>query len=277
MFVNDQRGEPPRIGIVPPSRKGSRKGKSRARDESRFESLDGETTNEKVNLDNRDEGLPFHDKQTTTAPMLSQTVALSTTTTDRGQSWPFVARLARTWPFRFTASLYLLIRRFFSLFGLAYPTRPHLNSLLSRLQTEPDPEKSATSIVSIKSTVVSLSLSQDTTGSTPPTSLPPSPTPFSQSMIPRQIRAPPPRMTPKTLVLDLDETLIHSTSRPSSLGGRGRRAVPKGLKTTMVEVVLDGRSTMYTVYKRPWVDFFLRKVTFPSPLVLSSRESTTHE
>ncbi|TNY17699.1 NLI interacting factor, partial [Rhodotorula diobovata] len=29
----------------------------------------------------------------------------------------------------------------------------------------------------------------------------------------------------------------------------------------VVEVVLDGRSTVYTVYKRPWVDFFLRKVS----------------
>jgi hypothetical protein len=28
----------------------------------------------------------------------------------------------------------------------------------------------------------------------------------------------------------------------------------------MVEVVLGGRSTLYTVYKRPFVDYFLRKV-----------------
>ncbi|KAK4055393.1 Nuclear envelope morphology protein 1 [Microbotryomycetes sp. JL221] len=66
----------------------------------------------------------------------------------------------------------------------------------------------------------------------------------------------PPRMTPKTLVLDLDETLIHSTSRPYAPNKRNA-----GLKVKLVEVVLDGRSTMYTVYKRPWVDFFLRKVS----------------
>lgn len=76
---------------------------------------------------------------------------------------------------------------------------------------------------------------------------------------------------PKTLVLDLDETLIHSTSRALrahaggglfSMGGfgfgfgekRGREA------GHMVEVVLGGRCTLYHVYKRPFVDYFLRKV-----------------
>ncbi|KAL6309736.1 NLI interacting factor-like phosphatase-domain-containing protein [Sparassis latifolia] len=75
---------------------------------------------------------------------------------------------------------------------------------------------------------------------------------------------------PKTLVLDLDETLIHSTSRPiyaSSTGGSGllglggifgRRNKGAG---HMVEVVLGGRSTLYHVYKRPFVDYFLRKVS----------------
>lgn len=68
---------------------------------------------------------------------------------------------------------------------------------------------------------------------------------------------------PKTLVLDLDETLIHSTSRPipsaggSGLFGFGGRN--KGAGYT-VEVVLGGRSTLYHVYKRPFVDYFLRKV-----------------
>lgn len=70
----------------------------------------------------------------------------------------------------------------------------------------------------------------------------------------------------KTLVLDLDETLIHSTSRPLdahhgggllSTLGIGRRN--KGAGHT-VEVVLGGRSTIYHVYKRPFVDYFLRKV-----------------
>ena len=73
---------------------------------------------------------------------------------------------------------------------------------------------------------------------------------------------------PKTLVLDLDETLIHSTSRPlntfvsggsgffglGSFSGRNKGA------SHMVEVVLEGRTTLYHVYKRPFVDFFLRTV-----------------
>lgn len=72
---------------------------------------------------------------------------------------------------------------------------------------------------------------------------------------------------PKTLVLDLDETLIHSTSRPIfatgsgggllGLGGFGKSN--KGAGHT-VEVVMGGRSTVYHVYKRPFVDYFLRKV-----------------
>jgi len=40
------------------------------------------------------------------------------------------------------------------------------------------------------------------------------------------------------------------------LGGFGRR----GKGGHMVEVVLGGRSTLYHVYKRPFVDYFLRKV-----------------
>lgn len=70
---------------------------------------------------------------------------------------------------------------------------------------------------------------------------------------------------PKTLVLDLDETLIHSTSKPMPAGGTGlfrlgsfgRRNAAAG---HMVEVVLQGKSTLYHVYKRPFVDFFLRTV-----------------
>lgn len=73
---------------------------------------------------------------------------------------------------------------------------------------------------------------------------------------------------PKTLVLDLDETLIHSTSRPLNSfvsGGSGFFGLGsfngrnKGT-SHMVEVVLGGRSTLYHVYKRPFVDFFLRTV-----------------
>lgn len=78
-----------------------------------------------------------------------------------------------------------------------------------------------------------------------------------------------PLHTRKTLVLDLDETLIHSTTRPISpssgnrgflnfwslIGfGRNRKA------GHIVEVVMGGRSTLYHVYKRPFADYFLRKV-----------------
>ena len=76
---------------------------------------------------------------------------------------------------------------------------------------------------------------------------------------------------PKTLVLDLDETLVHSTSRPLrahagggifSMGGLGFGFGEKRGREAghMVEVVLGGRCTLYHVYKRPFVDYFLRKV-----------------
>lgn len=58
-----------------------------------------------------------------------------------------------------------------------------------------------------------------------------------------------PRLEKKWLVLDLDETLIHSTS--------------KGSKTHdhMVEVLIDKHACLYYVYRRPHVDYFLRKVS----------------
>ncbi|KAI9188689.1 Nuclear envelope morphology protein 1 [Blastocladiella emersonii ATCC 22665] len=57
-----------------------------------------------------------------------------------------------------------------------------------------------------------------------------------------------PALRKKTLVLDLDETLIHSTSR--------------GLRRCdhLIEVTIDHHKCLYYVYKRPHVDFFLRKV-----------------
>lgn len=68
---------------------------------------------------------------------------------------------------------------------------------------------------------------------------------------------------PKTLVLDLDETLIHSTSKPigHSSSGSGLLGFGRRNKGHTVEVVLGGRSTLYHVYKRPFVDYFLRKVS----------------
>ena len=68
---------------------------------------------------------------------------------------------------------------------------------------------------------------------------------------------------PKTLVLDLDETLIHSTSKPMSSSSSGSGLLGFGRRNNghTVEVFLSGRSTIYHVYKRPFVDYFLRKVS----------------
>ncbi|GHJ87306.1 hypothetical protein NliqN6_3708 [Naganishia liquefaciens] len=95
---------------------------------------------------------------------------------------------------------------------------------------------------------------------------------------------------PKTLILDLDETLIHSTSRPLSLqsSGMGSGSGIMGISLSglfsggkhqrggggargeghVVEVVLGGRSTLYHVYKRPYVDHFLKKVSSWYTLVI---------
>ncbi|KAF7288244.1 FCP1-like proteiny domain-containing protein [Mycena chlorophos] len=67
---------------------------------------------------------------------------------------------------------------------------------------------------------------------------------------------------PKTLVLDLDETLIHSTSRPLPSASSGFFGIGGNQSSgRMVEVVLGGHSTLYHVYKRPFTDFFLRTVS----------------
>lgn len=79
------------------------------------------------------------------------------------------------------------------------------------------------------------------------------------------------RFPQKTLVLDLDETLIHSTSRPnpslasSGSGFFGLGSIGRGNKSPghTVEVILGGKHTQYHVYKRPFVDFFLRTVSCP--------------
>ncbi|CAG8477694.1 4355_t:CDS:2 [Paraglomus occultum] len=51
----------------------------------------------------------------------------------------------------------------------------------------------------------------------------------------------------KTLILDLDETLIHSTVRGSD-------------NAHMLEVMVDSHACLYYVHKRPHVDYFLMKV-----------------
>ncbi|GAA5865375.1 hypothetical protein JCM8547_005073 [Rhodosporidiobolus lusitaniae] len=183
--------------------------------------------------------------------------------------------------------VYLLLHRFLALFGLVEKGgRPGWNALLvpssssssspsasaSPSQQEkgedPSPPSPSQAVTRRGSRVLTVSLSFSSSSSRSPSpsrSSTPSTSSSSQSLsVPRPLPPPPPppRLTPKTLVLDLDETLIHSTSRPYSKsrsgGGKGGQG---SLKTRVVEVVLEGRSTVYTVYKRPWVDFFLRKVS----------------
>ena len=94
---------------------------------------------------------------------------------------------------------------------------------------------------------------------TPPPSRTPTPTCSPSVGLPIAPRKTPFHL-PKTLVLDLDETLIHSTSRPLPAPGiRGLFGARRTASHT-VEVVMGDRSTLYHVYKRPFVDFFLRKV-----------------
>ncbi|GEQ66697.1 hypothetical protein JCM33374_g360 [Metschnikowia sp. JCM 33374] len=82
----------------------------------------------------------------------------------------------------------------------------------------------------------------------------------------KYILPPPPRLFPlsrnpekrrrkKTLVLDLDETLIHSLSRgaPRSFGSSG--------SSHMIELRVNNVATLYYVYKRPFCDFFLKEVS----------------
>lgn len=147
------------------------------------------------------------------------------------------------WRRRVGLSIYIFLRHLLSFLPTLAQTRP--------LPSPPTPTPT-TDVPDDKDELL-------TSLSTPP--LPPprsfflrrTPPPPSRSASPAHPPRPP-RLTPKTLVLDLDETLIHSTSRPYNNGAR------HGLKVRVVEVVLEGRSTVYTVYKRPWVDFFLRKV-----------------
>ncbi|KAI8048867.1 NLI interacting factor-like phosphatase-domain-containing protein [Syncephalis plumigaleata] len=60
------------------------------------------------------------------------------------------------------------------------------------------------------------------------------------------ISQPPPR---KTLVLDLDETLVHADQHGGSRVDH------------VVEVVMDGYAQLYFIGKRPHTDYFLRKVS----------------
>lgn len=89
-----------------------------------------------------------------------------------------------------------------------------------------------------------------------------SPTAYSKYIIP-----PPQRLYPlaephkkrrkKTLILDLDETLIHSLSRgsPRSFNSSSASA-PR-----MIEIKLNNVASLYYVHKRPYCDFFLKEIS----------------
>lgn len=204
---------------------------------------------------------------------------------------------SRMWPVRFGVSIYILLRHLFSYVGFGLGSTSSLRRLMGSTSGRPlaSPSASASSSHAIPTIDPTLPedqdellaqldpsfrptskilhqptttfflrrttpppLAPDTATSSPSTTRSSSPlrvTPTSKTSQNRIPNPQPPRLTPKTLVLDLDETLIHSTSRPYNNGAR------HGLKVRVVEVVLEGRSTVYTVYKRPWVDFFLRKVS----------------
>lgn len=61
----------------------------------------------------------------------------------------------------------------------------------------------------------------------------------------------------KTLILDLDETLIHSLSRGSPrLFNTSASSAPK-----MIEIKLNNIASLYYVHKRPYCDFFLKEIS----------------
>ncbi|CEJ01647.1 hypothetical protein BCV72DRAFT_197266 [Rhizopus microsporus var. microsporus] len=61
----------------------------------------------------------------------------------------------------------------------------------------------------------------------------------------------------KTLVLDLDETLVHSVR----LGSETITEVSPSIIHKTIEVQCDKQSLLYEVYKRPHVDFFLKTIS----------------
>lgn len=67
----------------------------------------------------------------------------------------------------------------------------------------------------------------------------------------------------KTLVLDLDETLVHSVRL-----GTNEVNISPSIKTKTIEVTSDKQSILYQVYKRPHVDFFLSTVSIIIPMVI---------
>lgn len=64
----------------------------------------------------------------------------------------------------------------------------------------------------------------------------------------------------KTLILDLDETLVHSV-RLGSEESLNNTKISPSITSKKIEVQCDKQSLLYQVYKRPHVDFFLKTVS----------------
>ncbi|EAZ63502.1 Nuclear Envelope Morphology [Scheffersomyces stipitis CBS 6054] len=90
-----------------------------------------------------------------------------------------------------------------------------------------------------------------------------SPTSYSKYIIPPPLRLYPLSRNPqkkrkrKTLILDLDETLIHSLSRGSPRSfNTSSSSAPK-----MIEIKLNNIASLYYVHKRPYCDYFLKEIS----------------
>ena len=111
---------------------------------------------------------------------------------------------------------------------------------------------------SIDSTGVSLSTASGAGGSGGKVALRPPARSDEKRPVPSALRV---LQRPKVLVLDLDETLIHSTPRPGGLPNLNRHWWGRRkLDYRAIEVIVDGRLVVYTVYQRPFVDLFLTRV-----------------
>lgn len=77
----------------------------------------------------------------------------------------------------------------------------------------------------------------------------------------------------KTLILDLDETLIHSVRLGSEESMQ--KSVSPSVIRKKIEVNCDKQSLIYEVYKRPHVDFFLKTVSSSSSGSSSDLQSSS--
>lgn len=132
---------------------------------------------------------------------------------------------------------------FLYLFGSEYPSATADNSMASEVGKERIDEQIA---ILKKEKIIANHIKSPTASKY---ILPPPPRLFPLSRNPEK------RRRKKTLLLDLDETLIHSLSRgtPRSLGSSG--------SCHMIELKVNNVATLYYVYKRPFCDFFLKEVS----------------